>query len=65
MSGADGIRTHYLFSAIEALSQLSYGPGNANSIFNLLPRVKSYLRPSDWGELACEHMTLPNRTSAN
>ncbi len=26
-SGADGIRTHYLFSAIEALSQLSYGPG--------------------------------------
>ncbi len=24
--GADGIRTHYLFSAIEALSQLSYGP---------------------------------------
>gem|GEM_PF-4617025 len=25
-SGADGIRTHYLFNAIEALSQLSYSP---------------------------------------
>ena len=24
--GADGIRTHYLFNAIEALSQLSYSP---------------------------------------
>jgi hypothetical protein len=24
--GADGIRTHCLFNAIEALSQLSYGP---------------------------------------
>ena len=26
VGGADGIRTHYLFNAIEALSQLSYSP---------------------------------------
>jgi hypothetical protein len=26
LGGADGIRTHYLFNAIEALSQLSYSP---------------------------------------
>ena len=29
--GADGIRTHYLFNAIEALSQLSYSPGSVTS----------------------------------
>lgn len=28
--GADGIRTHYLFNAIEALSQLSYSPAFSN-----------------------------------
>lgn len=35
MSGADGIRTHYLFSAIEALSQLSYGPLNVASVYSI------------------------------
>ncbi len=44
--GADGIRTHCLFSAIEALSQLSYGPTVNASIFHRVRIVKS-----SWGSV--------------
>jgi hypothetical protein len=41
LGGADGIRTHCLFSAIEALSQLSYGPLKVESVYAIAWRLSN------------------------
>ncbi len=37
--GADGSRTHDLLNAIQALSQLSYGPGGGNELLSGLTKL--------------------------
>jgi hypothetical protein len=58
--GADGIRTHYLFNAIEALSQLSYSPELISDFRFIISDLKSGIRKAANHKSAIRNLKFPS-----